>query len=88
MKKLLNYIGIGLFVGWSIAILVNFSIYQHTTTQATLLHPIFDAILFMGIMVGIYFLSMRMYQKKEAAVSILLTVLGAASLVFALILYV
>ncbi|MBU9711387.1 hypothetical protein [Evansella tamaricis] len=88
MNKLLNYIGIGIFIGWCIAIFANFSIYQHTTLQITLFHPIFDAILFMGIMTAIFFGAKGLYLKKEISASVFLALLGTISITFAVLLFV
>ncbi|ADU31245.1 hypothetical protein [Evansella cellulosilytica] len=87
MNKLLKYIGVGIFVGWSIAMLVNYSIYEYTTMQTTLFHPIIDGILFMALMVGIYFLSIFLYKNKEANASILLGILGVIAISIAFYFY-
>ncbi|WP_096189485.1 hypothetical protein [Evansella halocellulosilytica] len=87
MKKLIQCIGIGIFVGWAIALIVNFPIYQHTASLATLFHPIVDGILFMGFMLLLYFVVFGLYNKKEKAASVGLFVLGSISLGIAAMLY-
>nr|WP_090889190.1 hypothetical protein [Evansella caseinilytica] len=83
MKKFLRYIGIGVFLGWSVALLVNFSIYQHTTYQETWVHPVVDGILFMAVMLALYFGMLTLYEKKQAGASVALAVLGVFSILLA-----
>ncbi|UCZ52059.1 hypothetical protein LGQ02_14545 [Bacillus shivajii] len=87
MKKLIQFIGIGIFVGWAIALIVNFSIYQHTASMATLFHPIVDGILFMGIMLLLYFVIFVLYNRNSVTASIGLFVLGSVSIGIAAMLY-
>lgn len=85
MDRLIKWIGIGIFLGWSIAILVNYSIYQHATKQLTLIHPIIDGILFMALMFVIYLFVWRTYRRSPSTGNIQLAVLGVLSLSMAII---
>ncbi|PYZ93599.1 hypothetical protein CR194_10580 [Salipaludibacillus keqinensis] len=85
MERLLKWIGIGIFLGWSVAILVNYSIYQHATTQLTFIHPIVDGILFMGLMFGLYLMIWKSHKKKTSTATMQLGVLGVLSMVLAVI---
>lgn len=85
MDKFLKYIGIGLFVGWIIALIANYSIYQYTTIQITFIHPIVDATIFMGILIAIYFLAMALYKKSKNSASLLLAGCGIVSVVLAVV---
>src|SRR5690554_2921120 len=85
LKSTTTYMGIGIFIGWVIAILVNYNIYEHTTSQATFFHPILDAILFMAMMLLLFFIITQLYNNKESFASIVLTVLGIISIALAFI---
>ncbi|MDG5786812.1 hypothetical protein QA612_04855 [Evansella sp. AB-P1] len=87
MKHVLKYSGLIIFIGWTIAILVNFSIYQHTTTQLTLFHPIIDGILFMLVMLLMYYGIIKLYHHKPQFASVGLTVFGALAIVLAVYYY-
>jgi mannose/fructose/N-acetylgalactosamine-specific phosphotransferase system component IID len=80
MKQLLKWIGISIFLGWTIAILVNYSIYQHATTQLTLIDPIVDGILFMLVMFAVYLFIWRTYKSNPSTASIQIAVLGVLSM--------
>ncbi|MFA9555903.1 hypothetical protein ACERII_01150 [Evansella sp. AB-rgal1] len=88
MDRVLRYTGIFVFIGWTIAILVNFPIYQYTTKQATLFHPIVDGVLFMAIMLVIYFVIIKLYKNKQSFASIGLAFLGVISLAMAFYYYI
>ncbi|MGJ9382577.1 hypothetical protein CR203_10600 [Salipaludibacillus neizhouensis] len=85
MEKLIKWIGLGIFIGWSLAILVNYSIYMHATSQLTLVHPMVDGILFMALMFGIYVFIWRSVRKKVSIASFQLGAFGAVALVLAVI---
>lgn len=80
MERLIKWIGIGVFLGWTIAILVNYSIYQHATKQLTFIHPIVDGILFMAMMLVVYLFVWRTFKRNPSTASIQLIVLGVLSL--------
>jgi len=85
MHKLLRWIGIGLFLGWTMAILVNYSIYQHSTSQLTLIHPIVDGILFMAVLLVVYLFMIRSFKRNPPSASIQLGVLGVFSISVAIL---
>ncbi|WP_416151331.1 hypothetical protein ACM26V_10295 [Salipaludibacillus sp. HK11] len=85
MQRLLLWIGIGIFFGWSIAILVNFSIYQHSTEQWTFIHPIVDGIMFMALMLVFYLFIWRTYKRNTSTASKQIAVLGGLSFVLAIV---
>ncbi|MDQ0256550.1 riboflavin transporter FmnP [Evansella vedderi] len=87
MNKLIKYIGIGLLVGWVVALIANFTIYQETTMQLTFIHPIVDGILFMAVMIAIYFAVVSLYRKNESQASIVLGTVGTISMVLAIAFY-
>ncbi|WP_078595225.1 hypothetical protein [Evansella clarkii] len=87
MKKLLLYIGIGLFTGWIIAMVSNFQIYRETTQQPILFSPLIDGIVFMAIMLILYLGIIGLYNRRPANASYALAILGAVSLGFAIFLY-
>lgn len=85
MEKLIKWIGLGIFIGWSIAILVNYSIYQHATSQLTFVHPMVDGILFMAIIFGVYVVVWKSFRKKQSTATLQLGTIGAVALVLAVI---
>ena len=87
MKRLLLFLGIGIFIGWTIAMISNYNIYRETTAQPLLFSPLVDGIVFMAIMLGLYFVIISLYNKKPANASYVLVILGALSLAFAIFLY-
>ncbi|WP_096435814.1 hypothetical protein [Alteribacter populi] len=71
---------------WSVALLVNFPIYQETTIQGTLIHPIVDGILFFAIIVVlIAFVAYVLKTPKLKNFS--MAVLGAISIIFIFVFY-
>jgi hypothetical protein len=85
MERLLKWIGLSIFIGWTAAILVNYSIYQHATTQLTFVHPIVDGIIFMLIMLGVYIYIWKSYKKKRTTATVQLGIFGALSIVLAIV---
>ncbi|WP_280769359.1 hypothetical protein [Salipaludibacillus daqingensis] len=85
MERLLKWIGIAIFLGWTIALLVNYSIYQHVTLQLTLIHPVIDGILFMVLMFATYLFVWRTFRRNNSTASIQLAVLGVLSISLAIV---
>lgn len=65
MEKLLKWIGLAIFLGWTVAILANFSVYQHSTKDTAGLNPVVEGILFMGVMLAVYVLIWKTFKKIE-----------------------
>ena len=86
LKSPVIYIGMWLFIGWVLAILANFSIYEYTAELGRWIHPVIDAILFMAGMLVICFMTIFLYKKREKYVFVVLSLLGILSLMF-IILY-
>ncbi|TMW71547.1 hypothetical protein [Alteribacter natronophilus] len=56
----------GLVVLWAAALLVNFPIYQETTVQGTVIHPIVDGIVFFALIFAfIWFLGSVIRDRKK-----------------------
>ncbi|QKS71818.1 hypothetical protein FLK61_34685 [Paenalkalicoccus suaedae] len=85
MKRLIFWIGLSIFIGWSISILVNYPVYVQQTNY-TLINSMVEGILFMAVMLGIYFFIIRTVEKKPNLASIQLLVGGVASLILAVVL--
>ncbi|UTR15434.1 hypothetical protein MM221_02230 [Salipaludibacillus sp. LMS25] len=86
MEKLLKWIGLAIFLGWTVAILANFSVYQHSTKDTAGLNPVVEGILFMGVMLAVYVLIWKTFKKNRNTASIQLIVLGLVSLACAIFL--
>ncbi|PTL37892.1 hypothetical protein [Alkalicoccus saliphilus] len=85
MQKLLLWIGLSIFIGWIIAMSVNYGIYNEATDPA-LISPFVDGILFMALMLGIYFIVWWTFTKKPAAATIQLAAGAVLSLTAAFLL--
>ncbi|MCR6095701.1 hypothetical protein HXA31_10160 [Salipaludibacillus agaradhaerens] len=86
MEKLLKWIGLAIFLGWTVAILANFSVYQHSTRDTAGLNPMVEGILFMAMMLGVYIIIWKSFEKNRQVASIQLVVLGCISLGIAVLL--
>ncbi|MCR6111461.1 hypothetical protein HXA35_14015 [Bacillus sp. A301a_S52] len=86
MEKLLKWIGLAIFLGWTVAILANFSVYQHSTRDTAGLNPMLEGILFMAMMLGVYVVIWKSFEKNRNVASIQLVMLGFISLGIAIFL--
>ncbi|PYZ97375.1 hypothetical protein CR205_01870 [Alteribacter lacisalsi] len=74
-------IGTGsLVVLWAAALLVNFPIYQETTVQGTIIHPIVDGILFFGLIFGFIWLLASVIKDRKR-INLILSGTGVVTLV-------
>lgn len=85
MYRAVYYMGMIIFVGWVIGILVNFQIYVHTTSLTSFLHPVVDAILFMAVLLLLFFAIVFINRKKADFATIILLTIGILSVVFAML---
>lgn len=85
MNRLVTIIGLTIFIGWTAALIVNYSIYSEDPGPA-LTTPFFDGILFMALMLGMYFFLWKMYQAKQQTATIMLSAGGVLALIGAVIL--
>ncbi|WP_156906563.1 hypothetical protein [Alteribacter aurantiacus] len=76
----------GIVLLWAVALLLNFQIYQQTTIQFTVIHPIVDGILFFVILLGI--VALLAFKVKSQAVKNSITAsVGALFMVVAVVLF-
>ncbi|NJP36796.1 hypothetical protein [Alkalicoccus luteus] len=85
MKRLAMMIGITIFVGWTIAMLVNYSIYA-ASDDPSFFSPLVDGILFMAVMFGLYLLLYNVYQSNRKMATIQLVAGGSLALIGAVVL--
>lgn len=85
MSRLVRWIGLTIFIGWTVALLVNYSIYSEDPGPA-LTTPFFDGILFMALMLAMYFIIWRVYQAKQQTATMVLSIGGAVALAGAVLL--
>ncbi|MBM7097632.1 MULTISPECIES: hypothetical protein [Alteribacter] len=76
----------GIVLLWAIALIVNFQIYQETTVQGTVIHPIADGIIFFLILLGVVAL-FTFVVKKNAVRNGAVAALGAAFIILAVVLF-
>lgn len=84
MKRIILLIGIIMFVGWTIALVANYKIYEYTTEQVTLFHPVIDGIILMLAMLFLFFVVYHLYEKRKGIASFVLFLIGISTVVFAL----
>ncbi|WP_444683938.1 hypothetical protein [Alkalicoccus luteus] len=85
MKRLAMMIGIIIFAGWTVAMLVNYGIYAASDDPA-FFSPLVDGILFMAVMFGLYLLLFNVYQSNRKAATIQLVAGGSLALIGAVVL--
>ncbi|SDN60476.1 hypothetical protein [Alkalicoccus daliensis] len=86
MNRLVMWIGITIFLGWTAAMIVNYGIYSQDPGPAVIT-PFFDGILFMALMLGMYFLIYYIYQTRRRLATMILSITGAVVLVFAVLMW-
>ncbi|PRO64873.1 hypothetical protein [Alkalicoccus urumqiensis] len=85
MKRLTFWIGMVIFLGWTLAMTLNYSIYAGSS-EGALVSDFIDGILFMLLMLGLYFLLLAVYRAKQQTAVILLTAGGTAAIIAAVFL--
>ena len=85
MERFMRWIGLGILIGWTTALLVNFETYQNVSTNLTVISPLVDGLLFMVIMFGLYVAVWKTAVKNHKAASWQLGLAGAIAMIFALI---
>lgn len=85
MQRLILWIGLGILLGWTAALIINFETYQNVSTNLTVISPFVDGIIFMIVMFSLYVVVWKTAVKNKKTASWQLGIAGALAMAFAFV---